>query len=108
MDRKNDGQETSRADPVGPPIRLDSAALVVVDAQQGFHNRCTRAAVRRIAHLVRSWTSAALPVVFTRYHNYPGSKFERLLDWIEVQHAPQTELVEELREFADLAVAVVE
>jgi hypothetical protein len=27
-------------------------------------------------------------VIFTKYHHYPGSKFERLLDWTEVQHAP--------------------
>lgn len=49
-----------------------------------------------------------LPIIFTRYHNYPGSKFERLLDWTEVQHAPNTELLDELSPLAGGALAVVD
>jgi len=89
-------------------MQIDSAALFVVDVQNGFRNEYTEPALRRIVNVVRSWTAATLPVVFTRYHNYPGSKFERLLDWTDVQHAPATELVEELSRYADRAAAVVD
>jgi nicotinamidase-related amidase len=47
-------------------------------------------------------------MIFTKYHNYPGSKFERLLDWTEVQHAPDTDLVAALTPFVSRAVAVVD
>jgi nicotinamidase-related amidase len=89
-------------------IQLDSAALFVVDVQHGFRNEFTAPAVRRIVNLVRAWSGAGLPFVCTRYHNYPGSKFERLLDWTDVRHAPDTDLVDELVPFAERAVAVVE
>jgi nicotinamidase-related amidase len=89
-------------------MRVASAALIVVDCQNGFLNDFTAPAARRIVTLTRRWTGGGLPVVFTRYHNYPGSKFERLLDWTEVRHAPDTELIDELRPLAEAGAAVID
>lgn len=88
-------------------VEIGNAVLFVVDVQNGFRNEASAPALRRIVPLVRDWTAAGLPVVFTRYHNYPGSKFERLLDWTEVQHAPDTDLVDELIPYTPTALAVV-
>ena len=89
-------------------MNLKSAALIVVDVQNGFCNEISAPAIPRIVSLVRGWSDAGLPMVFTRYHNYPGSKFERLLDWPEVQHAPDTDLVGDLAPLAARAVAVAD
>jgi nicotinamidase-related amidase len=89
-------------------VNVGAAVLFVVDVQNGFHNEMTAPAVRRMVPLVRMWTDAGLPVIFTRYHNYPGSKFERLLDWTEVQRAPDTEIVDDLAPFTARAVAVAD
>jgi len=88
-------------------MEVDNAVLFVVDVQNGFRNEFSAPAIRRMVPLVQNWTRAGLPVIFTRYHNYPGSKFERLLDWAEVQHAPDTDLVDELAPYTDGALAVV-
>jgi nicotinamidase-related amidase len=87
-------------------VDLTNAVLLVVAVQKGFRNEATAPAIRRIVPLVRDWLAAGLPVIFTKYHNYPDSKFERLLDWTEVQHAPDTDLVDELTPFAARALAV--
>jgi nicotinamidase-related amidase len=88
-------------------VEIGDAVLFVVDVQNGFRNEASAPAIRRIVPLVRDWTTAGLPVIFTKYHNYPGSKFERLLDWAEVQHAPDTELVDDLIPYTRDALAVV-
>jgi nicotinamidase-related amidase len=89
-------------------VEVGSAVLFVVDVQNGFCNEASAPAIRRIVPLVRDWTKAALPVIFTKYHNYPGSKFERLLDWTEVQHAPDTDLVDDLIPYITEALAVAD
>jgi nicotinamidase-related amidase len=87
-------------------VEISRAALFVVDVQNGFRNKASAPAIPRIRSLVRDWTQARLPVIFTKYHNYPGSKFERLLDWTEVQHAPDTDLVDELAPYTAAALTV--
>jgi nicotinamidase-related amidase len=74
-----------------------SRALVVVDVQNGFVTDSSRAVVPAVVDLVRRWAG---PVVFTRYHNHPGSPFERLLGWTAMQGPPETDLVAELAPYA--------
>jgi nicotinamidase-related amidase len=69
------------------------AALVVVDVQNGFVTESSRAVVPSVVDLVRRWPG---PTVFTRYHNYPGSPYERLVGWTAMQGPPETDLVDEL------------
>src|SRR4051812_28515298 len=89
-------------------VEVSSAVLFVVDVQNGFRNEVSAPAIRRIVPLVRDWSMAGLPVIFTKYHNYPGSKFDRLLDWTEVQHAPDTDVVDDLLPYTRTALAVAD
>ncbi len=45
-------------------------------------------------------------LVFTRYHNYPDSPFERLLHWYKLRDAPDTDICAELQPFAARATVV--
>ncbi|MET8850345.1 cysteine hydrolase [Amycolatopsis sp. NPDC004625] len=89
-------------------MSIDSAALIVVDAQNGFVNLHSRHVVPAIEDLVTRWSALGLPVVFTRYFNYPDSPYERFLDWRELQGPPETDIVPELAEAAFRAHAVVD
>ncbi|MEU3456452.1 isochorismatase family cysteine hydrolase [Micromonospora sp. NPDC006766] len=62
----------------------------------------------KVVELVERWEATGRPVVFTRYHNYPGSPFERLIHWTAVQHPPETEIVPELSQHATRARAVID
>lgn len=89
-------------------VDLGNAALIVIDMQNGFVNHHSRHAVPAVAGLVRHWEAARRPVVFTRYHNYPGSPYERLFNWTRLQHPPETDLVPELADHAAHALAVID
>jgi len=70
--------------------------LVVVDVQNGFITEDSAPVVPVIVELVGRWQAIGGEVVFTRYHNYAGSPYERLIGWTEMSHAPDTDLVPEL------------
>lgn len=70
--------------------------LVVVDVQNGFITEHSKPVVPVIVDLVRRWQAAHGDVVFSRYLNYPGSPFERLIGWTKMADGPETELVTEL------------
>ncbi|GIJ25375.1 hydrolase [Micromonospora qiuiae] len=84
------------------------AALIVIDMQNGFINNRSRHVIPRVVDLVERWEATGRPVVFTRYHNYPGSPFETLIHWSAVQHPPETEIVPELSQHAARAQAMVD
>lgn len=84
------------------------AALIVIDMQNGFINDRSRHVIPKVVELIERWEATGRPVVFTRYHNYPGSPFERLIHWSAMQHAPETEIVPELGPHAARARAVVD
>jgi nicotinamidase-related amidase len=70
--------------------------LVVVDVQNGFITEHSQPVIPIIVDLVRRWQTARGDVVFSRYLNYAGSPFERLIGWTKMIDAPETELVTEL------------
>lgn len=86
----------------------ESAVLVVVDVQNGFVREESKHVVPVIADLVSRWQEAGGDVVFTRYINYPGSPFERLIHWTELQDSPQIDIVPELKAYAESATAIVD
>lgn len=86
----------------------DAAVLVVVDVQNGFVRAESAPVVPIIVDLVDRWQTAGGDVVFTRYLNYPGSPFERLVRWSECMTSPQIDIVDELQPYADNAVAVID
>lgn len=86
----------------------DRSVLVVVDVQNGFIREPSAAVVPVIAGLVDRWQRANGDTVFTRYLNYEGSPFERLIGWSELMTAPQTDIVDELQPYAKKATAVID
>jgi len=75
-------------------------ALVVIDVQNGFITPDSAHVVPVIADLAARRLDAGGRVVFTRYRNYPGSPYERLLGWHGLQGPPDTDLAPELAELA--------
>lgn len=86
----------------------DGAVLVVVDVQNGFISENSKHVVPVIADLASRWQAAGGDTVFTRYLNYEGSPYERLIHWTKLREAPETDIVHELKEHANQAVATVD
>ena len=85
-----------------------SAVLVVVDVQNGFVREESRHVIPVIVELVERWQAAGGDVVFTRYLNYEGSPFERLIKWKELRTSPQIDIVPELEPLAAQSTAIVD
>lgn len=83
-----------------------SSVLVVVDVQNGFIRPPSAPIVSVIADLVTRWQHASGEVVFTRYINYPGSPFERLIHWEKLQHSPEIDIVPELAPLAEGSIVL--
>lgn len=83
-------------------------ALVVVDVQNGFVTQESAHVVPTICDLVDRWMSANLDVVFTRYINYSGSPFERIMGWSKLRDAPETDIIDELQPYVPRAVATID
>ncbi|MFC3986854.1 cysteine hydrolase [Streptosporangium jomthongense] len=82
------------------------SVLVVVDAQNGFIRETSAPVVPVIADLVSRWQSVGGDVLFTRYVNYPGSPFERLVHWSGCMESPQIDIVDELLPYAEKATVI--
>ncbi|MER0443193.1 isochorismatase family cysteine hydrolase [Streptomyces sp. Edi4] len=85
-----------------------TTALIVVDVQNGFVNGHSRAVVPAIAHLVKQWRKAGAPVVFARFHNAPGSPYERITGWTDLRTAQEQAVVDELAPYVETAAAVID
>lgn len=68
------------------------SALLVIDVQNGFINEHSRHVVPIIRELVQQWTKTSHTALFTRYHNYEGSPYQRLIGWNKLRNAPRTDL----------------
>jgi nicotinamidase-related amidase len=73
-------------------VTNSSAVLAIVDVQNGFITEHSRSVVPIIADLVARWQAKGGDTLFTRYLNYPGSPFERLLDYTDLHSEPETAL----------------
>lgn len=85
-----------------------SPVLVVIDVQNGFLTEHSRPVVPAIVDLVRRWQTAGGDTIFTRYLNFPGSQYERLMGWTELRDSPAIDLVDELAPHAEKATAIVD
>jgi len=81
------------------PLVAYRTALVVVDMQRGFANEHTAHLPDRIADLVN--TMAFGHVVFTQFFNGPKSPHRTQMNWHKMRGAPETDLVEPIRELAN-------
>lgn len=82
--------------------------LVVIDVQNGFITEHSQPVIPIIVDLVRRWQAARGDVIFSRYLNYAGSPFERLIGWTKMANAPETELVTELAPYVSPHTPVVD
>lgn len=79
-----------------------------MDVQNGFITEHSQPVVPVIADLVRQWQALHRDVIFTRYFNYPGSPFERLIGWTEMTDGPQTKIVPELLHYVNPQTPVID
>ncbi|MEV6073374.1 isochorismatase family cysteine hydrolase [Nocardia sp. NPDC052001] len=77
-------------------IRLEKAALLVVDAQTGFVNEHSAPVIPVVLDLATRWAATGRPTIFTRYWNYAGSPYETLIGWRALYGPPDTDIVDEL------------
>ncbi|MGW4791179.1 isochorismatase family cysteine hydrolase [Nonomuraea sp. NPDC004297] len=82
------------------------SVLVVVDVQNGFVRANSAHVIPVVVNLVDRWQAAGGDVLFTRYINYPGSPFERLVRWSECMESPQTDIVDELQPYTEKAYVI--
>ncbi|WP_420082756.1 isochorismatase family cysteine hydrolase (plasmid) [Streptomyces sp. JL4002] len=85
-----------------------STALLVIDVQQGFVNQHSRDIVPTVVRLVEGWRAAGGPVVFTRFHNAPGSPYETISGWKRLRTAEEQAFVKDLAPFIDDSAMVVD
>ena len=85
-----------------------TSALVVVDVQNGFVTEHSRHVVPLIVDLVKRWKAAERDVIFTRYINYDGSPFERIIKWSKLKHSPEIDIVDELQPLIDDPASVID
>jgi nicotinamidase-related amidase len=78
---------------------LMNEPLLVVDVQRGFINEFTQHIPARVRSLIDSGDYS--PLLFTRFVNAPTSPYRRLLDWHACTAPPETELVDEVAQFAN-------
>ncbi|GEL23833.1 hydrolase [Pseudonocardia sulfidoxydans NBRC 16205] len=82
--------------------------LVVVDVQNGFVTEHSRHVVPIVARLAQDWLDNGRDVVFTRYLNYDGSPFERVMGWSKLKDSPEIDIVDELQDLSRKATAVID
>jgi nicotinamidase-related amidase len=87
-------------------LDLAKAVLVVVDMQRGFVHPNSEHVVPRVVDLVRRWHGAGGALVFTRFHNWPGSPYEKFFQWSALMGSPQTDLIPQLEPYLDHAPVV--
>ncbi|MEU9418396.1 isochorismatase family cysteine hydrolase [Streptomyces sp. NPDC048272] len=85
-----------------------STALLVIDVQRGFVNEHSRDIVPAVVRLVDGWRAAGAPVVFTRFHNAPGSPYETISGWKRLRTAEEQAFVEALGPFIDDTALVID
>jgi nicotinamidase-related amidase len=89
-------------------VGVTDSVLVVIDMQNGFVKPATAHVVPAVVDVVRRWQEAGGESVFTRFINAPNSQYERLLKWTSVATAPETDIVDELRPYAQRATVVID
>ena len=82
--------------------------LVVVDVQNGFITEHSQPVIPVITDLVQRWQAAQGDIIFSRYLNYPGSPFERLIGWTKMTNAPETDIVTEFAPYISPRTPIID
>lgn len=87
-------------------MQIEKSVLAVIDVQNGFLTDETRHILPAVIDLVDQWTQLNGTTVYTRYFNYPGSAFERLMDWRKLYTAPDTDIADDLLPYAQKSITL--
>jgi nicotinamidase-related amidase len=87
-------------------MKIDKSVLMVVDVQNGFLTGETRHVLPIIIDLADRWQKLNGTTVYSRYFNYPGSSFERLMDWRQMYASPDTDIADELIPYAQGSITL--
>ncbi|MGQ0778614.1 MAG: cysteine hydrolase [Pseudonocardiales bacterium] len=79
----------------------------MVDVQNGFITEHSKPTVPIIVDLVRRWQDNGGDVVFSRYLNYAGSPFERLIGWTKMVDVPEIDHVSELTPYITTQTPII-
>ena len=72
--------------------------------QNGFINEHSRHIVQNVDALIHGFQEISIPVVFSRFFNFAGSPYERLIGWDCVHNEPETDIVDELLPLVDALI----
>lgn len=75
--------------------------------QNGFVSSKSAPVVPRVRRLVERWEAIGAATIFTRFVNYPGSPYERLINWSRMQTEPEIDVVDQLASASTRAVAIL-
>lgn len=87
-------------------VDLQASVLLIVDVQNGFVTGDTQHVVPAIINLAQRWNQAGGSTVFSRYFNYPGSSFERLVNWRQLYSPPETDIANGLAPYAERSTTI--
>lgn len=73
-----------------------------------LRQRAQPACRSRVAAVLDAWRDLGGDVIFTRFHNEPGSPYERLIHWTRMQGPPDTDITSELDPFVAAAVDLID
>lgn len=83
---------------------IQNPVLAVIDMQKGFVNQNSNHITPIVNGLIRECLNRSIPVIFTRFFNVTGSPYEKLLGWNGVNSVPDTDIIDELAEVAEIVV----
>ena len=87
-------------------MRTGTSVLMIVDVQNGFITRETRHVLPVITAFLDQWQKLNGNTLFTRYFNYSGSAFERLMNWRGLYASPDTDIADELLPYVRRSVTL--
>jgi nicotinamidase-related amidase len=85
-------------------LNTEQLVLVVVDMQNGFLGRKANHILPSVLRLVQEFRKRGLPIVFSRFHNAPGSQYERLIGWTRLRFSPEVDISLELEQYAETVI----
>lgn len=78
--------------------------LVVVDMQNGFLGSRSAYIIKPVLRVIKEMKARNIPVVFTRFHNSPGSVYERLIGWKRLRSEGEISIHPELAPHASVVI----
>jgi nicotinamidase-related amidase len=79
-------------------------ALVVVDMQNGFLGSRSIHIVGAVLRAIEEMKTRKVPIVFTRFHNNPGSLYEKLIGWRRLRSKEEINIHPDLSPYASTVI----